>query len=312
MLNLEELEAFLAVADELHFGRAAARLRLSPSRVSRLIAALERRVGGRLVDRTSRRVELTDLGRRLHGSLAPAHTALLAAVEDVRRESAAAASTGRLRVGYHSFTAEGTFARLSAMFAARHPQCTLSLIEVAIDDPYAPLQRGELDMLVTWRPVEQPADLVVGARVEREPRLLAVGHNHPLANRRAVSAEELPDWPVGHMMGRVHPWLHKALLPPATPSGRPVRLADQPASSLQDMIHQVSAGRTAILTMPTMNRLLADHPITLIPVTDLPPLDRVLMWRASADGPFIRRFAALAEEDEADRAAQSDLLADAG
>jgi DNA-binding transcriptional LysR family regulator len=311
-MNLEELEAFLAVADELHFARAAARMRLSPSRVSRLLAALERRVGGRLLDRTSRRVELTDLGRRLYASLGPAHAALVAAVDDARRESATAASTGLLRIGYHSFTAEGTFARLAAIFATRHPQCMLSMVEVPVDDPYAPVQRGEVDMLVTWRPVETPADLVVGARVEREPRQLAVGVNHPLANRRAISIEELPDWPVGHMMGRVHPWMHKALLPPVTPSGRPVRLAETPANSMQDMIHQVSTGRTAILTMPGMNRLLGDHPITVIPVTDVPPLDRVLMWRAAADGPFIRRFAALAEQDAAERDARSDLLADAG
>jgi DNA-binding transcriptional LysR family regulator len=312
VLNLEELEAFLAVADELHFGRAAARLRLSPSRVSRLLAALERRVGGRLLERTSRRVELTPLGRRLGEALGPAHAALLAAVEDARRESAVAATTGKLRVGYHSFTAEGVFARLSATFAARHPQCVLSLVEVGVRDPYTPVLHGEVDMLVTWRPVEHPTELVVGAKIEREPRVLAVGHNHALANRRVVSVEELSDWPVGHMTDRMHPWLHRALLPPATPSGRPVQLADPPASSVQDLIHQVSAGRTAILTMPTMDRLLQDHPIVLLPVTDMPPLDRVLMWRAAADGPFIRRFAALAQEYQAERAAAADLLADTG
>jgi DNA-binding transcriptional LysR family regulator len=312
MLNLEELEAFLAVADELHFGRAAARLRLSPSRVSRLLSALERRVGGRLLERTSRRVELTDLGRRLTEKLAPAHAALLSAVEQARRESQAAATTGKLRVGYHSFTAEGVFARLSGLFATRHPQCVLTLVEVGVADPFAPLQSGDLDMLVTWRPMEKPAELVVGASIDREPRAIAVGASHPLAKRRTISVEELPDWPVGHMTDRMHPWLHQALVPPTTPAGRPLLLAQEQARSVQDLIHQVSTGRTAIVVVPTMDRYLHDRPITVVGVRDLPPLERVLMWRSSADGPFVRRFAALAEQDLAERAAENDLLADAG
>jgi DNA-binding transcriptional LysR family regulator len=312
VLNLEELEAFLAVADELHFGRAAARLRLSPSRVSRLLAALERRVGGRLLERTSRRVELTDLGRRLTERLAPAHAALVAAVEEARRESAAAASTGKLRVGYHSFTAEGIFARLSGLFATRHPQCVLTLVEVGVTEPFAPLQNGSVDMLVTWRPSEKPPDLVVGASIDREPRGIAVAENHPLAKRRAITLEELSDWPLGHMTDRMHPWLHQALLPPTTPAGRPMLLADEQARSVQDLIHQVSTGRTAIIAVPTLDRYFYDRQITIVEVRDLPPLERVLMWRSSADGPFIRRFAAIAEEDRAARAAQEDLLAEVG
>ena len=61
-IHLRQLECFLAVAEELHFGRAAERLRLSPSSVSEAVTALERRLGGRLFERTSRTVRLTDQG----------------------------------------------------------------------------------------------------------------------------------------------------------------------------------------------------------------------------------------------------------
>jgi Bacterial regulatory helix-turn-helix protein, lysR family len=66
-VDTTEIEVFLVLAEELHFGRTAERLRLPQPRVSRLVAALERRVGGTLFERTSRRVRLTPLGQQLAG-----------------------------------------------------------------------------------------------------------------------------------------------------------------------------------------------------------------------------------------------------
>jgi hypothetical protein len=71
-MDVQQVEAFLAVADELHFGRAAERLVQSRPRVSKLIASLEREVGGALFDRTSRRVRLTPLAPGSATSCAPA------------------------------------------------------------------------------------------------------------------------------------------------------------------------------------------------------------------------------------------------
>jgi DNA-binding transcriptional LysR family regulator len=66
---MAELRAFLVAADELHFGRAAERLRISPSRVSQLVRGLETRVGAPLFERTTRRVELTPIGAHLYADL---------------------------------------------------------------------------------------------------------------------------------------------------------------------------------------------------------------------------------------------------
>jgi DNA-binding transcriptional LysR family regulator len=68
-MDTNEIEVFLVLADELHFGRTAERLRLPQPQVSRLVARLERRAGGALFDRTNRRVRLTPLGERLRGRL---------------------------------------------------------------------------------------------------------------------------------------------------------------------------------------------------------------------------------------------------
>ena len=83
-LPMREIECFLVLAEELHFGRTGERLFISQSRVSQLISALERRIGTRLVVRTSRRVHLTEFGAEFLASLAPAHRALVGVIEDAQ------------------------------------------------------------------------------------------------------------------------------------------------------------------------------------------------------------------------------------
>ncbi|WP_328410194.1 LysR family transcriptional regulator [Nocardia sp. NBC_00403] len=80
-MERHEIEAFLTVADELHFGRAAEQLRMSPSGVSRTIQLVERRLGAALFERTSRRVALTPIGRQLRDDLRPGHDQIKRAVQ---------------------------------------------------------------------------------------------------------------------------------------------------------------------------------------------------------------------------------------
>jgi DNA-binding transcriptional LysR family regulator len=84
---MARMEAFLALAEELHFGRAAERLHVSQSRVSRLIATLERQARGRLFERTSRQVTLTPLGQQFHAQLRPAYEQMRAALGHSRRSA---------------------------------------------------------------------------------------------------------------------------------------------------------------------------------------------------------------------------------
>ena len=94
---MAQVEAFLALADELHFGRAAERLHVSQPRVSRLIASLERQAGGKLFERTSRKVTLTPLGQQFQAELQPGHEQMRAALDHARRSTRATA--GHLRLG---------------------------------------------------------------------------------------------------------------------------------------------------------------------------------------------------------------------
>jgi DNA-binding transcriptional LysR family regulator len=289
-MEKREIEAFLAVAGELHFGRAAQRLRVTTSHVSQTIRTLERRIGGKLLERTSRRVSLTPLGKHLHESLAPAYAQLLAVFADARRQ--AAAVRGELRIGYHTMTAGGAFTALAARFETEYPECELSLIEVPLKDPYGPLSRGEIDVLVTWRPAEELPDLTVGARVDSQPHVLAVADDHPLSGRAEISIEEVPDWPITHTGEAIHPALLRAVAPETTPGGRPLRRS-VPSHSLHDTVRLVATGRTVHLTVAPFRAYGAEGLVTTIPIAGLPPVDRVLMWRAGEDNAPVRHFASI-------------------
>jgi DNA-binding transcriptional LysR family regulator len=96
-MEIREIEAFLVLAEELHFGRTAARLYVSPARVSQLIRGLERRIGGCVVERTSRVVRLTPIGEQLLRDAGPAYERLGRAVTDA--QVAARRQGGVLRLG---------------------------------------------------------------------------------------------------------------------------------------------------------------------------------------------------------------------
>lgn len=90
-VDMAQAEAFLALAEELHFGHAAQKLRVSQPRISRLVAALEREVGGKLFERTSRRVALTPLGEQFHALLLPGYAQMQTALARARHAAREAA-----------------------------------------------------------------------------------------------------------------------------------------------------------------------------------------------------------------------------
>ncbi|MET9362866.1 LysR family transcriptional regulator [Streptomyces sp. NPDC006632] len=125
MLERHEMEAFLALAEELHFGRTAERLHVSTARVSQTIAKLERRVGAPLFHRTSHRVELAPLGRDLYDEVRPAWDRISAAV--VRAVEPGRGVTGTLRVAFTGRAAGQLLVAAAQEFRARHPDCDVQI-----------------------------------------------------------------------------------------------------------------------------------------------------------------------------------------
>ncbi|WP_049580551.1 LysR family transcriptional regulator, partial [Streptomyces sp. SBT349] len=191
-LEIRELECFLVLAEELHFGRAGERLYVSQSRVSQLLSALERRIGARLVERSSRQVALTPLGERFLAELRPAYETLRASVEGAR--AAARGIAGTLRIGFQG-TADARLLRAIAGFESEHPDVRTKVTEIPLADPFGALRRDEVAAAIVLLPVAEP-DLVLGPLFSPQRQTLAVPVGHPYATRAELTADEIADAPL--------------------------------------------------------------------------------------------------------------------
>ncbi|WP_344843012.1 LysR family transcriptional regulator [Nonomuraea dietziae] len=217
-MELRDIEIFLTLAEELHFTRTADRLRVSPARISQAIRKQERAVGAKLFERTSRSVRLTAIGERLYDDLRPAFRELREGMQ--RAKLAAQGGSEALRVGMLPGNAYDLRPYWEA-FRVRHPQWTLRIRHNPFIGPFAPLRNGDVDVLVSWLPVEEP-DLTVGPVVFTEPRVLLAALGHELSEHASVSIEALGDFGVLGPSAPLPDYWEDAFIPFQTPSGRPV------------------------------------------------------------------------------------------
>jgi len=288
-MNLDEVKAFLTLAEELHFGRTAERLYLSQPRVSRLIASFETEIGGALFERTSRHVRLTPLGARLLAELQPSYEQMQIALSHAC--DAARGLTGRLRLGCLVTVGGPALTGLVKEFCQRYPDCELTLETVQTQDPYTPLRRGEIDVLVSLLLAEEE-DLTLGPVIECRDRLLAMCRGHRLAARVSVSLEDLGDEEVHENAPSFPKALYDALVPPITRAGRPIRRT-YPWLSDDDVLTAVARGR---IVHPTMagTALFSRPDLVLIPFCDLPRTPIGLVWCTAHENARIRALSEVA------------------
>jgi DNA-binding transcriptional LysR family regulator len=289
-IDLRRDRAFLALAEELHFGRAGVRLGVTHARVSQMIGVLEARAGGRLFERTSRRVVLTPLGADLEARLRPAHAKLLSALEQAA--ASAGRTAGMLRVGLMPTTDTPAVHDLVDAFAAVHPECCVALVDIGWPDPCGPLRRGEIDVLCNWLAIEEP-DLTSGPVIAEYGRVLVVAAGHRLATRDTVTVEDLAGEVVNGAPITYPRATEDALHPPRTPLGVPIRRSPPLASPAQ-VYHMVARGE---LVSPTVagTRPWSERPgVVRVPFRDLPPLPLGLIWCTAHENERIRALARFA------------------
>lgn len=288
-LTLPHIEAFLTLAEELHFGRTAERLYLSQPRVSRLIAALEREVGASLFERTSRRALLTPLGERLRERLLPAYGELLAAVDDAR--TTARQSAGVLHIGFALSTGGEQLNALVRAVKRAYPEIEVRLREISTSEPLDELRLGEVDVLVNWLVLDAP-DLTLGPQLDEQDKVLMMAADHPLAERSSVHFDEVADYVLTDM-----PTLRRRngdplFFPLRSAAGRSVKL--QPVRTLGEALLQVSLGKTVHVTVTSLRHLVARPDLVFVPIDDLPPAKLGLIWRTAYENARIRALAEVA------------------
>ncbi|MEW2381630.1 LysR family transcriptional regulator [Micromonospora sp. NPDC047707] len=290
MLERHELETFLTLAEELHFGRTAERLRVSTGRVSQVIRTLERRIGAPLFARTSRVVQLTPIGRQLADDLAP----LMAGIEDaVRRATEAGRGvTGRLRVAFLGEWTAPVLLKAVALFGQRHPECQVEVREVQLANSRSSLVDGSIDLLIAAYPFD---GMSCGPALLEEARVLAVPAGHPLTRRASVSLEVLADHPVVQYPSATSAGFKHDRTPEHTPSGRPVPKGPV-GETFSEMLTLVAMGRGVLPVGEHTRRYYPRPDVAYVPIHDAPPIRRGLVWRESNTTARAREFVRAASD----------------
>jgi DNA-binding transcriptional LysR family regulator len=227
--------------------------------VSRLVAALERRVGGALFERTSRHVRLTPLGTQLRDQISPAYGELHVAIRDARQS--AQEPSGRLRVGFTATTEGAALDRLLGAF-------------------------------VNWLVVDEP-DLTIGPAIDHQDRVLAVAAGHPLASRTSISVEDLAGLGVPELPPPFPASFAQALVPLTTPSGEPIHRA-RAVRTASETFTLVARGEVVHATMTSMITRVGREGIVFLPIIDLPPMPLGLIWCKAHENARIRSLAQVA------------------
>ena len=239
LVELRLWRQFVAVAEELHFGRAAQRLHMTQPPLTQAIAQLERLLGARLFDRTKRSVQLTAAGE----ALLPQARELLARALSLPAQARAAAGgeIGRLRLAFVSTMGFAALPQWLRGFRALHPQVQMELIEATGDVQLQALARGDIDAGFMLHSPGFAPDGLQRLSVLHEPLVLALPEQHPLARASRLALAAVLAEPLVVFPRRILPSLHDALFAMYHAGGREPQIA-QEAIQMQTIVNLVSAG----------------------------------------------------------------------
>lgn len=252
-MELRQVRYFVAVAEELHFGRAAERTHVAQPALSKQVRNLERGLGVELFDRSERRVKLTDAGRAF---LEKAYSVL----EGVREAEAAAmraarGEVGRLSVGFTGYTLYGVLPEAVRAFGERFPGVELSVQEGCTRTLTEGLLNGRFDVGLLHPPVaEEAEDALALETVASEPLIAALPEEHPLAGRAEIPVAGLADDPFVLCPRNNGPHHHDAIVAVCRAAGFGPRMVNE-SGLPQTVIGLVAAGVGVSLVWESMGNL---------------------------------------------------------
>ncbi|CAM5765942.1 LysR family transcriptional regulator [Labrys miyagiensis] len=290
MIDIRQMRYFVTLAETLHFGRAAERLHLTQPPLTRQIAALEKELGVRLLERHSRQARLTPAGTQF---LQDART-VLATFEQACDNARLAdrGELGRLSIGFMMHAAHTIVPRLARRYMADHPGVELKLREVIpnvlIDDVLA----GRHDVGVVFPPGHVRG---LEARVvHREKLCVALYPGHPLAAENIVAPADLEGLPLIATPVEISPALRDSIVAYCRSAGflPEIRLETQ----LQQTIVSLVAEELGIALVPESMRRSGIPNVVYRDLSLAPSIEHVLIWRRGNLNPALPSFLALAEE----------------
>ena len=287
-MELRHLRYFVAVAEELNFGRAAQRLHIAQPPLSRQIRDLEREVGTPLFERGARGVELTHAGR----AFLPEVRLTLAQAERAQRtaQRAARGETGRLRVGFvEAATHSGILPDVLSFFRMHLPSIGLSLLEMDSMQQADALREGRIDIGIVGT---VPLDAERWLRTESvfaEPLALAVPNEHALSGRRRFTLADLATESFVLFPRYAAPTLYDDIVARCRAAGFSPRVT-QEAAGWHTMVSLVSAG-VGIAFVPQSLARPPQPGVAFRTVRDLSLThEMTALWRQGEKSPVRERF----------------------
>jgi DNA-binding transcriptional LysR family regulator len=290
-MDLRQLRYFVAVAEELHFSRASVRLNLAQSALSGQIRALEAEIGGPLLIRSTRRVELTAAGEAL---LEDARAILASADEAFERaRSLARGESGALIIGTLGPAPGGVFAPLLARFGTMHPDVRVEVRALDFTELIAGVRERRADVAFLYLPLDEP-DLEITPLLA-EPRVVVMPCGHRLASRKTLSPADLD----GEVFVKQPPpvpdeWCDFWMLvddlghrPPASP---------HMGSNLEEWLHLIGRGEGIDTAPAVIARYYSWPEVAFVPLVDAAPAILVLARRREAHDRLVEDFTRLAIE----------------
>lgn len=287
MLTLHALRLFVAVAQELHFGRAAVRLHMAQPPLSQQIRQLEASLGTPLFTRTTRTVQLTLAGRILLERADRLLEDVQAAEHAVRR--VALGQVGTVALGFTSSAAYRVLPKILSAWRAGFPEVDTVLHEMTTDVQLAALLAGKLDVAII-RADRGVTDAAIDSfELEREPMLLAMRQDHPLMRYEAVPVRELDGLEMVGFSAKSSPYFRSLGARVLLSAGVQPTIGQE--SVLPTLLALVEAGVGAALVPASASEMRASQvgyrPLEPIRDTRAGPIEAILhcVWRRDVDNP---------------------------
>jgi DNA-binding transcriptional LysR family regulator len=289
-VELRHLRAFVVLAEELNFTRAAARLHIVQQALSTQVRQLEDELGAPLFERTTRSVELTTAGRALlaHAPLVLAHVE--SAVDEVRQS--ARGEAGAITVGLMATASLDFTPRLLRAFAEERPKVTVSIRNVAFDDPSGGVRDRHTDVAIVWRPFDEKG--LACEPLFTDQRMAVLPVSHPLAKARVIDAQELAAEPFV-WVEEMDPIARDFWTLAELRGGRPPRIGAT-ITGFEDLFAAVRAGRAVAASPRSVTASLPWTDLTTRKIIGLAPAIVAMCWRADDKRPLIRDFIACARQ----------------
>jgi DNA-binding transcriptional LysR family regulator len=292
-MELRHLRYFVAVAEELHFGRAARRLGIAQPPLSQQIRKLEEELGAPLFVRASRRVQLTEVGRTFLDEARATLAASDRAMRVVKR--AIAGDLGRLHFGYvASAVMHAPFTTLMRRFRERHPDVDLVLEPMPTGQQVIALRERRIDAGFLRPPIEGDASDLVVLPMVHEGFVAVLPEGHRLANRKSLDVGDLRGDPFV-LFERVRaPGLYDMIMRLLARAGVEPAVKHE-VNPMQTVAGLVAAG-FGISVMPASIQRIDVHGVVYRALPTKQVVDIAFAQRTDADSPALRAFASVARE----------------